>query len=80
MKKRNEVNSMHYSIFLLSVGPNGVCWAVDKAETVWRRLGAKDSNVLGTKWQSVTGKLKHISVGQAGIWGVSPKNEVKWGI
>jgi hypothetical protein len=26
---------------LCSVGPNGICWAVDKKETVWRRLGAK---------------------------------------
>ena len=47
--------------------------------------------MLGTKWQSVTGrlcqvvfapnyvthlKLYQISVGQAGVWGVSPRNEV----
>ena len=24
-----------------SVGPTGVCWAVDKGDAVWRRLGAK---------------------------------------
>ena len=24
-----------------SVGCNGICWAVDKKDTVWRRLGAK---------------------------------------
>ena len=36
----------------------------------------RGTNVLGSKWQSVTGRLKHISVGQAGVWGISPKNEV----
>ena len=60
-----------------SVGPTGVCWAVDKKETVWRRLGAKSSNPIGSKWQSVTGRLSHITVGQAGVWGISPKNEVR---
>ena len=75
----------------LSVGPTGVCWAVDQKEhclnwilishlifltkywnyqfqhltnietfcwkdTVWRRLGAKSSNPIGSKWQSVTGE------------------------
>ena len=60
------------------MGPSGVCWAVDKKETVWRRLGAKNTSVIGTKWQSVTGRLNFISVGQAGIWGISPKNEVSF--
>ena len=59
-----------------SVGPTGVCWAVDKKDAVWRRLGAKSSNPIGSKWQSVTGRLSHITVGQAGVWGISPKNEV----
>ena len=36
----------------------------------------RGTNVLGSKWQSVTGRLKHITVGQAGVWGISPKNEV----
>jgi len=49
---------------------------VDKNDTVWRRAGARGTNVLGTKWQSVTGRLCQISVGQAGVWGVSPRNEV----
>ena len=73
---------------------------------VWRRLGAKNTSIIGTKWQSVTGRWFHvndfflflclglfsfnndmvttllvfrlasISVGQAGVWGISPKNEV----
>ena len=36
----------------------------------------RGTNVLGSKWQSVTGRLKHITVGQAWVWGISPKNEV----
>ena len=66
------------SMKTVSVGPTGVCWAVDKKETVWRRLGAKTTNPIGSKWQSVTGRLAHISVGQAGVWGISPKNEVSF--
>ena len=58
------------------MGPTGVLWAVDKKDTVWRRLGAKSSNPIGSKWQSVTGRLAHVSVGLSGVWGISPKNEV----
>ena len=32
---------MEWSQVPRSVGPTGVCWAVDKGDTVWRRLGAK---------------------------------------
>ena len=66
------------SMAMVSVGPSGVCWAVDKMNTVWRRLGAKTSNPIGSKWQSVTGRLSHISVGQAGVWAISPRNEVMY--
>ena len=34
--------------------------------------------MLGNKWQSVTGRLKEISVGLAGVWGLSPSNEVMY--
>ena len=36
------------------------------------------SNVLGNKWQSVTGRLKEISVGLGGVWGLSPSSEVMY--
>ena len=41
--------------------------------------------MLGTKWQSVTGRLRSVSVGLAGVWGVSPRHEVMvrdgtWGL
>ena len=74
MYYETKVILTHHQV--VAVGPTGVCWAVDKTDIVWRRLGAKSSNPIGSKWQSVTGKLSHISVGQAGVWGVSPKNEV----
>ena len=38
----------------------------------------RGSNVLGNKWQSVTGRLREISVGLAGVWGLSPSNEVMY--
>ena len=79
---------------ILSVGPTGVCWAVDKKETVsnikemilkiptwkrggfhvissskvWRRLGAKNTSIIGTKWQSVTGRCKDKVVKNSRSW------------
>ena len=35
-------------------------WAVDQVDVVWRRQGARGDNVLGNKWQSVTGKLSMV--------------------
>ena len=43
-----------------SVGDTGVVWAVDQVDVVWRRQGARGDNVLGNKWQSVTGKLSMV--------------------
>ena len=69
---------------LPSVGPSGACWAVDRGDTVWRRLGAQTVidgdreiiNGIGTKWQMITGRLRMVTVGLAGIWGVTPDQEV----
>ena len=61
---------------MCSVGPNGSCWAVDSKNKVLFRAGAKSSNPIGTKWQMITGYLIHVSVGQSGVWGVTPDHHV----
>ena len=45
-------------------------WAVDQVDVVWRRQGARGDNVLGNKWQSVTGKLSMVGADffWAGWW------------
>jgi hypothetical protein len=30
---------------------------------------------LGNKWQSIAGELTHITVGRAGIWGLTPDGQ-----
>ena len=39
-------------------------------------MSFRGANILGNKWQSVTGRLRTVSVGLAGVWGLSPRNEV----
>ena len=39
-------------------------------------MSFRGANILGNKWQSVTGRLRTVSVGMAGVWGLSPRNEV----
>ena len=36
----------------------------------------QETNAMGTKWQSVTGRLAMVSVGWSGVWGVTPTQEV----
>ena len=38
---RHHHHDHHLKVHFPSVGPTGVCWAVDKGDAVWRRLGAK---------------------------------------
>ena len=61
---------------MCSVGPGGTCWAVDEENSVYRRVGAKTTNPIGTKWQAVNGKLSLISVGRSGVWGITSEGEV----
>ena len=43
---------------------------------VHRRMGAKSTNPMGTKWQQVDGELMLVTVGNAGVWGITPKQVV----
>jgi hypothetical protein len=47
----------------LDVSPSDVVWSVNSGHSIYIRLG--------TRWKKVTGKLKHVSVGNAGVWGVN---------
>ncbi len=39
-------------------------------------MGAKSTNPMGTKWQQVDGELMMVTVGKAGVWGITPKQVV----
>merc|ERR1719244_2534975 len=49
----------------VSVGPTGVCWAVDKKDT------------KGKEWTKIDGSMKTVSVGPTGVcWAVDKKDTV----
>lgn len=62
---------------MCSVGPGGSSWAINSKNKILYRAGAKSSNPIGTKWQEISGQLIHISVGKAGVWGITPEHQVK---
>ncbi len=47
----------------LDISPSDVVWGVNSLYDTWLRVG--------TTWKRVTGDLKHVSVGNAGVWGVN---------
>ena len=47
----------------LDISPSDVVWGVNSEHSIYIRLG--------TRWEKVTGGLKHVSVGNAGVWGVN---------
>ncbi|XP_023329251.1 uncharacterized protein LOC111701974 [Eurytemora carolleeae] len=61
---------------MCSVGPGGSSWAINSKNKILYRAGAKSSNPIGTKWQEISGQLIHISVGKAGVWGITPEHQV----
>ena len=64
-----------FSFFQVSVScyDDDVVWGVAPDETVWRWTGnLGDLN----PWKNVAGKMKMVSAGQAGVWGIDPTNKV----
>jgi hypothetical protein len=47
----------------LDVSPSGNVWGVYRGNSIYTRHG--------TGWEKVTGGLTHVSVGNAGVWGVN---------
>ena len=52
----------------VSVSENNRVWGVNSGDNIYRRNG--------NSWQQVGGKLKCVSVGQAGVWGVNSNDDI----
>ena len=57
-------------------GPYGLVWGVTKSYNVYCRVGITVRNSKGSGWHRVKGKLKYVSVGQFGTWGVNSRNYI----
>jgi len=55
---------------------NDEVWATSKTNEVFYREGIEEGSPYGASWVKANGKLKWISAGQAGIWGVAPNDQV----
>ena len=45
-------------------------------DDIFKRTGISDQNKLGNDWQHIEGKLKCVSVGQGGVWGVNSNDDI----
>ena len=74
---KNDFLLVFRELKMCSVGPGGSSWAINSKNKILYRAGAKSSNPIGTKWQEISGQLIHISVGKAGVWGITPEHQVR---
>ena len=52
-------------------GPWGNVWGVNPLNQIWCRVGITWNNPQGKGWRRLPGKLKYVSVGEFGPWGVN---------
>ena len=61
-------------------GPIGRVWGVNKRNQVWCRKGITWKRPAGNRWKRVGGRFKHVSVGQYGVWAITPRNYIRYRI
>jgi hypothetical protein len=54
----------------VDVSPAEVVWGVNSAHFIYLRVGSQGN------WKHIRGLLKHVSVGEAGVWGVNKYDEI----
>ena len=47
----------------LDISPEDIVWGVNRADNIYIRNG--------NGWSRISGALKHVTVGKAGVWGVN---------
>lgn len=57
-------------------GPNGVTWGVNRASKIFYRAGVNRRRPIGSHWVLIKGRLKSVSPGCTGIYGVNKKGQV----
>ena len=60
-------------------GPAGIVYGVDSKGDVWCRAGITEASPTGNAWKEVAGrKLKYISCGIFGCWGLSANDDISF--
>lgn len=54
----------------------GLRVGVNSADDIFVRQGITKETPGGTGWKHIDGKLKQISVGKSGVWGVNAQNQI----
>ena len=54
----------------VDVSSADVVWGVNSSHFIFLRVGSQG------KWKQIGGLLKHVSVGEAGVWGVNKHDEI----
>ena len=58
-------------------GPNGVVWGVNRHNQIFFRAGVTRRNPVGRRWHYIRqGRLRHISVGCTGVYGLSTNGQI----
>ena len=64
------------ALMQVDAGPAGVVYGVTKDHKIFCRDGILPALPVGTVWRRVPGRLKYVSCGSLGCWGVNRKNHV----
>ena len=64
------------SLMQIDSGPFGMVYGVNSGRYIFCRTGITWKNPKGSKWRHVPGRLKYVSAGLLGLWGVTYHNYV----
>lgn len=66
------------SLKQIHVEAGGLVWGVNSSDDIYRRTGVSHQNPIGSGWEKVEGKLKHVCL--AAQPGAAPGNFTVWGV
>jgi hypothetical protein len=52
----------------VDISPSNVVWGTNSGHLIWLRIG--------TAWIQIGGRLKHVTAGNAGVWGVNSGDQI----
>ena len=68
--------SPRISLVQLESGPEGAVWGVTSSNEVYYRANVTADIPTGTDWVRVAGRMKHVTVGCLGVFGVDTQERV----
>ena len=60
----------------LQAGPGNALWGVNRKGYIFYRSGINRRRPYGRRWVHVNGRLKHVTVGCRGVFGVSADGKI----